>query len=291
MNLAQLQSFVYAAQSGSITQGAKKAFISEPAMSKLIKGLEKELNVTLFTREGRGISLTDSGRLFLSYVELGLEQIQTGVEAVTKVQRNEKPVRFLIEVASAFIPEIINTIKKIYKETPVRFTQRITAGNSFRNFDFIISTRKSNLNQLSIPLLTEEIYVGSAKAFSASAKTITASELINQPIVTLAKNTPLRDTLDNYFVKKNIDLNYQYQSDDPASIRDMLKSGIGIGFIPAVTWHQVGSYLHLARIAPNPPFRTIYLSEGAEHEDIRTRKLANVLVELFVNEKKYGLKI
>lgn len=291
MNIAQLQGFVYTAQTGSITQGAKQAYISQPAMTKMIQELERELGVELFDRVGRGIQINDSGRLFLNYVEAGLDQLQEGIDAISTQSKRQRPIRLLVEVASALIPDIIATIHRIYPNTPVQMTQRIAVVNETREFDFTISTREPRRDRRSVPLLNEEILIGSADPRFADRTFISPQSLRAQPIVALGYHTPLRDTIDDYFGARNITLNYQYESDDPASIRAMLVSGIGVGFIPSVTWASIGNQLHLARITPDPPFRTIYLTEGQPQEDSQTRQLANALVELFVNERANALKV
>ncbi|WP_461213603.1 LysR family transcriptional regulator [Lacticaseibacillus sp. GG6-2] len=291
MNLAQLQGFVYTAQTGSITQGARQAHISQPAMTKMIQELEKELDVPLFDRVGRGIQINDGGRLFLNYVESGLDQIEEGVEAITKPTTTKRPIRLLVEVASALIPDIIRTINEIYPSASIQLTQRITAVNETREFYFTISTRIPRPDRRSVPLLNEEILLGSADPKLTAHPFIDPAELAGQPIVSLGYHTPLRNTLDQYFETRGIDLNYQYESDDPDSIRAMLAAGIGIGFIPSVTWAATGKQLHLARITPDPPFRTIYLTEGQAKEDVRTRKVANALVALFVDARTRALTI
>ncbi|WP_242756078.1 LysR family transcriptional regulator [Lacticaseibacillus paracasei] len=291
MNIAQLQGFVYTAQTGSITQGAKQAYISQPAMTKMIQELERELGVELFDRVGRGIQINDSGRLFLNYVEAGLDQLQEGIDAISTQAKRQRPIRLLVEVASALIPAIIATIHRIYPNTPVQMTQRIAVVNETREFDFTISTREPRRDRRSVPLLNEEILIGSADPRFADRTFISPQSLRAQPIVALGYHTPLRDTIDDYFGARNITLNYQYESDDPASIRAMLVSGIGVGFIPSITWASIGNQLHLARITPDPPFRTIYLTEGQPQEDSQTRQLANALVELFVNERANALKV
>lgn len=291
MNLTQLQGFVYTAQTGSITQAAKQAYISQPAMSKMIQELEKELGVSLFDRVGRGIEINDAGRTFLNYVEAGLDQIEAGVEAVANPTTKQQPIRLLVEVASALIPDIITTIHQIYPNAPIKLTQRIAAVNETRDFDFTISTRTPRPDRRAVTLLNEEILIGSADPKIKEQPFIQPADLAGQPIVSLGPHTPLRDTLDAYFAKNGIQLNYQYESDDPASIRAMLGAGIGVGFIPSVTWAGTGKRLNLARITPDPPFRTIYLTEGQAKEDVRTRQVANALVALFVGERAKALTV
>lgn len=65
-----LHIFLSVAEKGSITAAANKAYISQPAVSKAIKNLEKELNVTLFHRDKRrGLILTEVGHKILLLAE------------------------------------------------------------------------------------------------------------------------------------------------------------------------------------------------------------------------------
>lgn len=61
MKRVQLEYFVRIVEEKSFTKAAEKLFISQPALSKSIRSLEKELDVTLFKRDPRELSLTDEG--------------------------------------------------------------------------------------------------------------------------------------------------------------------------------------------------------------------------------------
>ena len=68
MNLKNLKIFINVADNGSITRTAESLFASQPAVSKAIKAIEKELGVNLFYRDKKtGIKLTDIGERVLSY--------------------------------------------------------------------------------------------------------------------------------------------------------------------------------------------------------------------------------
>ena len=61
-----LRIFITAAETGNLTETAKKLYISQPAISQAIKKLEEELNVTLFIRNKRSsLKLTDTGKEIL----------------------------------------------------------------------------------------------------------------------------------------------------------------------------------------------------------------------------------
>ena len=60
-----LHIFITAAQTGSLTEAAKKLYVSQPAISQAIKKLEEELNVKLFIRNKRSnLILTDVGKRY-----------------------------------------------------------------------------------------------------------------------------------------------------------------------------------------------------------------------------------
>ena len=62
-----LHIFIIAAETGSLTETAKKLYISQPAVSQAIRKLEEELNVKLFIRNKRSsLVLTDVGREILT---------------------------------------------------------------------------------------------------------------------------------------------------------------------------------------------------------------------------------
>lgn len=62
--LIQLHYFVTTVEAGSVTQAAKNLFISQPALSKQLSLLEKELNCELIQRKTSGIELTKAGKYF-----------------------------------------------------------------------------------------------------------------------------------------------------------------------------------------------------------------------------------
>ena len=53
----------------SFSAAAKKNFISQPALSAIVKKIEKNLGVTLFDRSTLPISLTDAGKVYISAIE------------------------------------------------------------------------------------------------------------------------------------------------------------------------------------------------------------------------------
>ncbi len=82
MNEQTYQYFLEVAKRGSISKASEHLFVSQPAISKQISNLEKELVFSLFSRESHGLSLTPGGNLFLKeYEKLQAQYEQILVEA------------------------------------------------------------------------------------------------------------------------------------------------------------------------------------------------------------------
>lgn len=75
MTLQQLKYIVVIANSGTISSAAKSLFVSQPSLTKSIKELEKEIDITIFTRTNKGIQLSKEGEVFLGYARSVLEQV------------------------------------------------------------------------------------------------------------------------------------------------------------------------------------------------------------------------
>lgn len=80
MNLNHLQYFVKLAHLEHYTKAAKDLDITQPSLSHAISSLEEELGTKLFEKQGRNVSLTKYGKIFLKYVEKSLDYLQEGVD-------------------------------------------------------------------------------------------------------------------------------------------------------------------------------------------------------------------
>ena len=84
-NLSLYKVFYTVANTGNISKAATELFISQPAISKSIRKLEQSLDVTLFSRNSRGVQLTEEGELLYDYVQRAFYALQTGEERLKKI--------------------------------------------------------------------------------------------------------------------------------------------------------------------------------------------------------------
>lgn len=74
MTLQQLRYIIAIQDAGSYNKAASGLFISQPSLSAAVKDLEKEIGITIFIRNNRGITLTADGSEFLGYARQVMEQ-------------------------------------------------------------------------------------------------------------------------------------------------------------------------------------------------------------------------
>lgn len=291
MNINQLKYFVVVANQESITKVSNILYVSQPAVSKMIKQLEDELNTKLFDRTGRTLKLNRAGKLFYSYVNDSLGELDRGINAIKGgPDKTEQPISILMEVASPFIPTIVTNIKEKFPNVRLTIAQHNVRETDFKQFDFIITTHP--LQELTnVPVLKGEIFVGWNINYGYSKQFIGPEVLRGEKLIELSKTNPLRITIDKYFDKRDITLDYMYEADDPATVRGLIEAGVGLSFIPSVTWQTIQQKVQLARLTPTPLQRTIYLSSPYKNLNGIQREISNELILIFLKFQRSELKI
>jgi DNA-binding transcriptional LysR family regulator len=121
-----LRSFAAVAQEGSLTRAAERRFISQPALTKQIRQLERLLGTELFTRSRAGMALTEPGRALAERVgdvvgqwDRAVRSVKTAATAAARVLR----VGFIASAANGATPDIIGAFGQIHPEWRVEMRQ------------------------------------------------------------------------------------------------------------------------------------------------------------------------
>ena len=69
MDIRQLTYFLEVAKQQSMTKAAEVLHVSQPALSKMVKGLEEELDMTLIIRSNKSSEVTDAGKIVMDYAK------------------------------------------------------------------------------------------------------------------------------------------------------------------------------------------------------------------------------
>ncbi len=84
-NLSYYYIFNVVAKTGNISKAARQLFISQPAVSKAIQGLEENLEATLFIRNSRGVKLTEEGKVLYEHTKTAFEALYRGEESLKRI--------------------------------------------------------------------------------------------------------------------------------------------------------------------------------------------------------------
>jgi DNA-binding transcriptional LysR family regulator len=110
MNLNHLAIFHAVAQTGSMTQGAERLDISQPAVSKQVQELESALGVHLFDRIGRRVRLSQAGEILADYARrlFGLaHEAEAAMADVRAVGRGRLVVGASTTIGTYLLPGVV----------------------------------------------------------------------------------------------------------------------------------------------------------------------------------------
>src|SRR5690606_22214440 len=110
ITLRQLQAFVLVAETGSFTQAAQRLYVTQSALSLMVRELEKALNARLVNRTTRQTSLTDVGAEFLPSAQRVLADLEHAVGNVDKLlakARGRVVIAAPLVLAGTFLADVI----------------------------------------------------------------------------------------------------------------------------------------------------------------------------------------
>lgn len=112
MTLSQLKYAITVANASSLNEAAKKLYITQPSLSLAIKELEEEIEVVLFRRNNRGISLTAEGEEFIGYARQVVEQYQLMEEKYVQQKNRKKKFSVSMQHYSFAVNAFVEMVKQ-----------------------------------------------------------------------------------------------------------------------------------------------------------------------------------
>ena len=117
MEIDQVEAFVTIVRRGGFTRAAATLHLSQPAVSRRLHLLEREVGAPLFERMRSGAALTEAGRAFLPHAEAMLASLRDGLEAVGALERADRGALTLAVVgtlASTTLTAQLRTFREAY---------------------------------------------------------------------------------------------------------------------------------------------------------------------------------
>ncbi|MFC5754334.1 LysR family transcriptional regulator [Actinomadura rugatobispora] len=105
MNLRQLRYVVATADHGTMTSAAQALYVAQPALSRAVRELERELGVELFARSGRGVVLTAVGEQVVRQARVALDAVEA-IEGLSVSRANGRGAELRIAATASLEPEL-----------------------------------------------------------------------------------------------------------------------------------------------------------------------------------------
>lgn len=123
MDSRKLRIFYEVARQGSFTRAAESLQIAQSAVSIAVKKLEQQLNLLLFQRQDRQISLTSEGRVLWGHAEsilAALDQAQLEMDELRGLRKGEVRIGIPSMLGSYYFPELLMAFKQRYPALKLR---------------------------------------------------------------------------------------------------------------------------------------------------------------------------
>lgn len=125
MELDTIRAFLAVADGSTVTETAERAHRTQPAVSRALARLERDVGTQLFQRVGRGLTLTPAGRELVQHARDSLDAYERGRRAVQDIAAPDAgfvPLAFLHTLGTWLVPELIRTFRA--ERPQVRFDLR-----------------------------------------------------------------------------------------------------------------------------------------------------------------------
>jgi DNA-binding transcriptional LysR family regulator len=114
MELRHLRCFIAVAEEMNVTRAARRLYMAQPPLTRLIHDLEEELGVQLFERSKRRINLTPAGRTLQEHAYLIVAQCDEAIQQTQRIGQGQEG-RLTIGFSSIAIQSVLPEIVRLYK--------------------------------------------------------------------------------------------------------------------------------------------------------------------------------
>ncbi len=263
----QLRAFRALAAQRSFTRAAAASHLSQPAFSALIRQLEETLGVRLFDRSTRHVGLTAEGEEFELAAARVLAEFDTafsGMRERAARQRGRVSIALLPSLAADWLPEVLAGFRAEYPGIELEVAdvlsepciERVRSGRA----DFALAATRADTPELAAePFCSDDFHlVCPAGHPLATLRDPRPKDLAPYPFVHLSRTSSVRQYLDAATHPQP--LAAVLEVEQLATVAGMVRAGLGISIVPALTLYQFRAPGLLTRAIRWPGLtRRIYL--------------------------------
>ncbi|MDF2566639.1 MAG: LysR family transcriptional regulator [Oscillospiraceae bacterium] len=243
MDLLQLRYFATVAKYQNITKAAMEHSIPQPAMSRTMSNLEKELGIPLFERHSNRIILNKNGMNFYASIR---QTLQTLDDSITNLKASNGTlmgeIKLLILQSRNVVIDLISDFTKIYPNIKFTIYHSSSYPKDFE-FDFCLASEEFHLNNLKRFLLfTEEIMLAVDDTHPlAQKKYVTIDDIRNERFISMPRSSELGNVMQKACKKYTFTPENVIVCDDPFYVRKYVSLGMGVAFAPSTSWNNLWS--------------------------------------------------
>jgi len=250
VNYHHLLYFWVVAREGGLVAAGKVLRLSHPTLSAQIHSLEDQLGEKLFTKVGRKLALTETGRVVFRYAEeiftLGREMVDT-----VKGRSTGQPLRLEVGIADA-VPKLV--VRRLLQPAlalsePVRLVcyedsyEKLLADLALHTLDIVISDAPvptgSSVRAFNHLLGETGVSFFGTKALVKTYKRGFPRSLNGAPVLLPLENLTLRRSLNQWFDRNDIELRVVAEFEDSALLKVFGADGLGLFPAPTVVEKEV----------------------------------------------------
>lgn len=279
MELLQLTYFCHAARSENFSKTANEFHVPPSDVSQSIHRLEKELGAQLFDRSANRIKLNYRGKQFFESISTALSLIDKAKEVVKDADDVSGEIRLLVETNRRIVTKAIENFSQEHKN--VSFFVNNSYNENVDSYDVIITDRPiAKRHYKSIPLVLEKFLLASRTDHSFTQnRGLTVPDLENERFITMGDGSGIYRATNEICSKAGFVPNIVIQSDDPFYIRKYIEMGLGIAFVPAVSWRGMFSENILLRDITDYQRSTRAYYDSNKYLSNAVRKFLTVLID------------
>lgn len=274
VDVQKIQTFLYAAETSSLSEAAKQLHLTQPAVSHQIKSLERELGVTLFTRNNTGLKITEAGELLLPWARRllhDMNDLKDMMQSTQEVVGGELRIMCSTSVGKYLLPQLTARFCLRYPKIKVRILAcgaertvlKLLEGEAHLG---VISMEANDKGVESQEFFHDAIHlVVPSNHRWVTRSSIEPSELIQEPILLREATSGTRWVMLTELSKFDIsleDLNVFVEIGSAEGVMEAVSAGYGVSFVSELA----SKYLReLGRVATIPVKglnmqRTIYMA-------------------------------
>ncbi|MES2972677.1 MAG: LysR substrate-binding domain-containing protein [Pseudomonadota bacterium] len=239
MDLKQLEYFVRVAELGSFTRASVALDVAQPALSRQVRLLEVELRQNLLTRNGRGATPTEAGKLLLEHGRGILHQVERAREELGRV-RGALAGRVAIGLPPSVAKVLTVPLTREFRTRMPEASLSISEGLSVSMMESLTTGRLDiallynatpSADAEVTPLLEEELFLVQRRAGkpagSALGKPVTLRDVAALPLVIPSRPNAIRMLVETEMANLASRPNIALEIDGVSAILDLVADGAG----------------------------------------------------------------